>query len=73
MTTLRNKVLQHLQEHGVITSIEAIQLYGATRLSSIIFDLRKQGYNIETIMCDGTTRYGNHCKYGVYKYKGENK
>lgn len=39
--TQTNEVLEHLKTHGTITSIEAIMQYGATRLSAIIFDLRK--------------------------------
>lgn len=42
-------VLAHLQTHGSITTWEAIQLYKATRLSSIIFNLRVRGYNIESV------------------------
>ncbi len=42
-------VLRHLQskkyKHS-ITSVQAINLYGATRLSDIIFKLRKRGYDI---------------------------
>ena len=41
-------VLNHLKEHGTITSWEAIQKYSATRLSGIIFTLKQQGYVIET-------------------------
>lgn len=41
-------VLNHLKEHGKITSWEAIQLYRATRLSGIIFTLKQQGYAITT-------------------------
>jgi hypothetical protein len=42
------KVLAHLELHGSITSMEAFQEYNATRLSGIIYTLRKQGYNIIT-------------------------
>ena len=34
------KVLNHLRERGCITSLEAIELYRATRLSDIIYRLR---------------------------------
>lgn len=44
------EVLKHLQINRTITSMEAINLYGATRLSAIIFNLRKKGYNIKTNM-----------------------
>ena len=62
MTGQRQAVLEHLKKNGSITS----KLYGATRLSSIIFDYRKMGYDIATIMIDGTTRYGSHCSYAKY-------
>lgn len=60
------KVLEHLKEHGTITSLEAIELYGATRLSAIIFNLRKQGFNIETIDLPFVDRFGNKSHYGKY-------
>lgn len=64
------RVLLHLQEKGSITSWEAIELYGATRLSDIVFKLR-QKYDIETIKRPFTDRYGNTSSYGVYVYHGE--
>lgn len=41
-------ILTHLMQFGSITTWEAIQQYGITRLSGRIFDLRKAGYNIIT-------------------------
>lgn len=60
------EVLNYLKEHGTITSWEAIEKFGATRLSSIIFNLRKK-HEIDTIMQETTDRYGNHCQYAMYK------
>lgn len=65
-TNKHKKVLEHLKTYGTITSMEAIDNYGATRLSAIIFNLRKK-YNISTIMTDGVDRYGNASRYGIYK------
>lgn len=46
------KVLNHLKEHGEITSWTAIMDYGITRLAARICRLREQGYQIETeIVC----------------------
>ena len=42
--TKTQKVLNHLRINGSITSWEAIQEYGVTRLSATIFNLRKKGY-----------------------------
>ena len=54
-------VLKHLEEHGSITSWDAIQLYSATRLSGIIFTLKEQGYVIETTGGAG----GGYCRYSL--------
>ncbi len=67
-----SKVQLHLIENGSITSWEAIKEYGATRLSSIIFNLRKRGMNIETIMTDFTDRFGDKSKYAVYTLMEDN-
>lgn len=59
-------VLQWLQTGAGISSMEAIQGFGATRLSAIIFNLRKRGYNIETVRCEGTDRFGNKMTFARY-------
>jgi hypothetical protein len=65
--TKTEKVLNHLQMYGSITSWEAIQLYGVTRLSAIIFNLRKKGYDIESIRYEFTDRYGDKGTYAKYQ------
>lgn len=59
-------VLQWLQTGAGISSMEAIQSFGATRLSAIIFNLRKRGYDIETVTCEGTDRFGNKMQFARY-------
>ena len=66
------EVLRYLKTHKRgITSMEAIEMFGATRLSAIIFNLRKRGYIIETIKMDTIDRYGNPVQYGKYILKGK--
>ena len=43
---MKEIILEHLQEHGSITSLEEIEKYKCTRLSQYILLLRKAGYNI---------------------------
>lgn len=59
-------VKKHMKKKGHITPWAAIENYGATRLSAIIFNLRKQGYDITTVMKTGTDRFGNPCRYSDY-------
>lgn len=71
MTTNKHiQVLKHLQEYGTIESMQAINQYGATRLAAIIFDLRKRGYVINTMMIESTDRNGNPCRYARYVLVG---
>ncbi len=60
-------VLSHLKSGQTITSLDAINLYGATRLSAIIFNLRQRGLNIATLPTTINDRFGNTTTYAKYK------
>jgi hypothetical protein len=62
----RNAILNHLKSGKSITSKEAFELYGVTRLSAIIHDLRCMGYPIHAFTVEGTTRFGDSCRYAKY-------
>lgn len=66
--TQKGAIMWHLQEYGSITSWEAIQEYGATRLSAIIFNLRAEGYNIVSDDFKKTTRFGRSVTLARYRY-----
>lgn len=40
--------LEYLKEYGSITPLEALSAFGSFRLSALIFELRKDGYDIAT-------------------------
>lgn len=63
-----NAIRNHLKKHKPITSWEAIQNYGATRLSGIIYILKhKEGWDIKTKEVAVKNRYGNHCTIAKYE------
>ena len=64
---LINLVEAHLIKYKEITSSEAFAMYGITRLSSIIMSLRAKGWPIVTDYVEGSNRYGNPTRYGVYR------
>lgn len=65
--TKTEAVKLHLIEKGKINSWEAIQEYGATRLSAIIYNLRhKYDMNIINERVDFTDRYGSKSHYDNY-------
>lgn len=51
-------IIRHLIKYGTITSYDAISLYHVTRLSAVIFNLRRLGYCIETVKKAVDTGYG---------------
>lgn len=61
------RVLNYLETHRGITSLEAIELFGDTRLSSTIHNLRKKGYTIVTVERECNTRYGTATEFGEYQ------
>lgn len=62
-TTKIGMVLNHLKKHKSITSWEAIQLYKATRLSAIIFELKKRGYEFSTVREENPETGSHYARY----------
>lgn len=62
-----SEIINLLRKQGYITSYEAIEKFGATRLSGIIFILRERGFGIETEMVQGKNRYGRITNYAIYR------
>ena len=64
--TQKEAVLAYMQEHGAITSWTAIELFGATRLSAIIYKLRREGHEITTQMRVALKRDGHTVNFAQY-------
>lgn len=69
--TQADAVLWHLKTYGSITSWVAIKEYGATRLASIILNLRKNGYEIDTLPFHTKTRFGRNTTIAKYTYNAK--
>lgn len=46
--TQAEQILQYLKQGNRITPVDALQKFGCFRLGARIWDLKKQGYNIQT-------------------------
>ena len=62
----KQRILKHLQEKGSITPMEALEQYGCYRLGARVFDLRRDGFVINTTIVEGTDRNGEPMKYARY-------
>lgn len=69
----RDDIIRHLMTEGSITAWEAIKEYGSTRLSAIVYELRKQGWKIESEMISAKNRYGHPVQYAKYHFKSKPK
>lgn len=65
------KILVHLDEHGSITSAEAMSIYGISRLASRVDDLKKYGYPIRKVTERGVNRFGEPVNYARYFLEGK--
>ena len=70
METQKQLIEKYLLEKGKITSWEAFEIYGVTRLSHIIYVLRKK-YDIISVSTTKKNRYGHYCTYSTYTLKNE--
>ncbi len=66
--TQKQTVLKHLEAHGTITSWEAIDAYGITRISEYIRQLRSEGHNIVTEDIKVQTKQYGPTIIGKYVY-----
>jgi hypothetical protein len=65
--TQKQKILRHLQEVGAITPVQAFFDYSIMRLATRIFELKEDGYDIETIMLKSENKFGEPVRYAQYK------
>lgn len=59
-------IIQYLRKKKSITSLQAFNLFNATRLSGIIYVLKERGFGIETEIVQGKNRYGHITRYAIY-------
>ena len=64
---MKKRILRHLMDYGTITSWEAIQEYGCTRLSGYIYLLKKDGYTITGNDEPFVNRYGEKSRFTRYR------
>lgn len=59
-------ILDWLKRGHRITSFQAFSMFGVTRLSAKIFEIKKAGYNIQWNIIEKTNQFGNKVRYKEY-------
>lgn len=62
----KQKVIQYILDFGSISTREAFLDLGIARLAARIYDLRKLGFKIASVMETGINRYGETVRYARY-------
>ena len=65
-TTQTQDILKHMQTHGGITPLEALERYGCMRLSARVYDLRQMGYTIHTTNITRQNKRGGKSTFAWY-------
>lgn len=68
-TTQYDRILRHINDFGSITQAEATNEYGISRLASRIYDLKKRGFEFDTVTVYGKNRYGEKTKFTRYSIR----
>ena len=66
-------VIAWLRAHGSISTMEAFQYLGITRLSARIWELRNEGYQFDETFETSKNRFGESVSYKRYRFQKETK
>lgn len=61
------RIMQYLDTFGSISTMEAFNDLGITRLASRIHDLKRRGVAIQSETVEGKNRFGETTYYTVYR------
>ena len=68
MTTQKKMVLDYIREFGSITPLDGFRDLGVTRLAAKVFELKKDGHDIDKVIETGKNRFGNRTRYARYSF-----
>ena len=65
--TQKELIMNHLESGKTLTPFQAYELYGITKLATVVSDLiHEDGQNIKKVMAKGKNRYGKTVCYMTY-------
>ena len=67
----RERILEHFEGGNTFTSLEAYDKLGITQLATRIFELKQQGYPVQSTRIKVTNRFGEECGVSEYYLEGE--
>jgi len=68
----KDRLLQYLEKHGTITTLESVMQLGIMDPQHYIMELRNENYNITDQWINGTNRVGRKIRYKRYRLEKDN-
>jgi len=65
-------IRSHIERFGSISSLEAFRLYNITRLSGVMYILRREGFLFESVPETHVTSNGKKSRYARYRSVNKN-
>jgi len=62
----KQKVIRHLEMYKSITPLDAFRDYGIMRLAAVVFNLKEDGYNIDSKMTTSTNKFKEKVTFSKY-------
>lgn len=69
--TQKDRILDHLEKYGSITTWQSFELYGDTRLSDKIYRLKKDNYEFDEEWITKINRFGEKVTFKKYILKSK--
>lgn len=63
----KEQILAHIEKYGSITPLEAQQFYGCMRLGALIWDIRRDGYDIVSEIVEVPTKNDGKARVAQYR------
>lgn len=63
-----DRIKQYIEKHGSISSLEAFQQLGITRLAARVADMEADGIHFKRVSEETTNRYGDKVRYTRYSF-----
>ena len=60
------RLLEYIEEHGSITTLQAIIKLGIINPSARVSELKAAGVDVITTIHHAKNRFNEHCRYAVY-------
>ncbi len=66
----RARLYNYMQEHGGITTLQAITELGIINPAARVMELKAKGVQVKTTIKQGVNRYGENCRFAYYSIVG---